>query len=111
MAKSKTNVEELEIFEKVPQAVLLEILRMEDRARFLRESVKESLRRGAPVDQGICDAEIRKTSARRPAWKDVASKFMSQQQMDEVIANTRPTESESLFIGVKKGEMAPEGNV
>ncbi len=108
MAKKKVNPEDLEIFEVVPQAVLLEVLRMQDRLVFLQNSVKASLQKGSKVEEGICGAEIRKTLSRRPAWKEVAEKLMTPEQIAEVIANTPPTESESLHIEVKKGAMAPE---
>jgi len=99
---AKIPDEELEIFEIVPQSVLIECLRLENRNEFLRASIKASIKRGSMVQPGELDAAITTSSRRNPAWKEKLEEIIGEDKVKKIYDETPVTEVESLRISIKK---------
>lgn len=102
---------EVEIFESVPQSVLIECLRLENRAEFLRASIKASITKGAPVDPGDLNAEITISNRRTVDWKDKLAAIIGEDKVKKIYDETPPTEVESLKISIKKNAVLKRDNL
>lgn len=97
--------EDLEIMEVVPQSVLIEYFRLQNRFDFLKQSIRASLERGADVERGDITAKLTKSMRQTPAWKKIAAEVLGAEKVAAIIESTPKTEIISLKVDVKKQAM------
>lgn len=102
---AKIDAEDLEIFEVVPQSVLTEYFRLQNRFDFLKQSIRASLEKGATVERGDITAKLTTSVRQSPAWKKVATELLGKDKVDAIIAETEKTEVISLKVNIKAQAM------
>ncbi len=102
---AKIDDDDLEIMEQIPQSVLVEYFRLQNRFDFLKQSIRASLEKGATVEKGDCTAKLTTSTRRSPAWKKVVTDLLGKEKVDEIIAETEPTQVTSLKVDIKKQAM------
>lgn len=93
---------EIEKFDVVPQSVLMEYLRLQNRSAFLKESIRASLEAGAKVEPGDITAKLSKSMRGTPKWKEELQKIVGADKIKEIMDSTEKTEVVSLKVDVKK---------
>jgi len=99
---SDIDAEDLEVMDEVPQSVLMEYLRLQNRAAFLKDSIRASLERGARVEKGDITAKLQTSKRRTPKWKEELQKIVGADRIKEITASTPEVEVTALKIDVKK---------
>lgn len=102
---AKIDEEDLEIMEIVPQSVLTEYFRLQNRFDFLKQSIRASLEKGAAVEPGDITAKLVTSVRRSPAWKKVVTDLLGKDKVEQIIADTPESEVTSLKVDVKKQAM------
>lgn len=108
---AKIPDDEVEIFEVVPQSVLIECLRLENRAEFLRASIKASVKKGSPVEPGDLTAEIIVSNRRNADWKEKLAAIIGEDKVKKIYDETPPTPVESLKISIKKNAVLKRDDI
>jgi len=108
---AKIDVEDLEIMEIVPQSVLIEYFRLQNRLDFLKQSIRASLEQGADVERGDITAKLTTSVRQSPAWKKIAADAIGAEKVAEIIAETPKTEVISLKVNVKKQAMVKKADL
>lgn len=99
------DADDLEIMEVVPQSVLVEYFRLQNRFDFLKQSIRASLEQGASVEPGDVTAKLVVSTRQAPAWKKVAAELLDKDKIAAIIADTPKTEIVSLKVDIKKQAM------
>ena len=99
------DAEDLEIMDVVPQSVLVEYFRLQNRLDFLKQSIRASLDQGASVERGDITAKLVSSTRQSPAWKEVVTELLGADRAAKIIAETPKTKVVSLKIDVKKQAM------
>jgi hypothetical protein len=99
---AKIPDDELEVFPVVPQSVLKECLRLQNRLDFLRGSVRKSLDEGHAVEEGDLTAKLVTSMRGTPPWKAELEKIIGKDKIKEIQAATPKSPSVSLKIDIKK---------
>lgn len=102
---AKIEDDDLEIMEVIPQSVLTEYFRLQNRFDFLKQSIRASLEKGADVEPGDITAQLITSVRRSPAWKKVVTELLGKDKVEEIIAATPESEVVSLKVDVKKQAM------
>ena len=108
---AKLEDDDLEIMEAIPQSVLVEFFRLQNRAEWLKQSIRRSLEEGASVEKGDITAKLVTSSRRSPAWKKVATELLGKDKVAEIIDGTPATEVTSLKVEVKKQAMVKRDEI
>lgn len=102
---------DLEIMDEIPQSVLIEYLRLQNRLAFLKDSIRASLERGAIVEKGDVTAKIQVSSRRSPKWKDELQKIVGVDKIKEITEATPASEVVSLKVDVNKQAIVQKGEL
>jgi hypothetical protein len=102
---AKIEEEDLEIFDEVPQSVLVEYFRLQNRLDWLKQSIKTSLEKGATVERGDITAKLQKSMRRSPNWKTFLAEIVGDAKIAEITEATPATETVSLKVDIKKQAM------
>lgn len=94
--------DELDIVSEVPQSMLEEYLRLQNRLAFMKESIKASLEKGASVERGDLSAKLKKSQRRSPKWKEEMQKVVGSAGVKAILDATPATEVVSLTVDVDK---------
>lgn len=96
------NEIDLEMMEEVPQSVLMEYLRLQNRLEFIRESIKLSLEHGARVERGDISAKLRRSMRRSPKWKEELQKIVGADKVKAITETYPEVEIVALNVDVNK---------
>lgn len=99
---AKIPDDELEVFETVPQSVLKEALRLQNRYEFIRASIRKSMENGASVEDGDITAKLVTSMRGTPPWQAELEKIVGAAKIQEIKDATPKSPSVSLKIDVKK---------
>jgi hypothetical protein len=99
---SAASETDLEIMDEIPQSVLMEYLRLQNRFAFIKESIKASLERGARVERGDITAKIQRSSRRSPKWKEELQKIVGADKIKEITEMSPAVQIVALKIDVDK---------
>lgn len=108
---AKIDPDDLEVMEQVPQSVLVEYLRLQNRLEFVKASVRASLEQGATVEKGDVTAKLIMSKRQSPKWKEVVAELLGKDKVAEIVAETPVTEVTSLKIDVKKQAMVKKDDL
>src|SRR6185437_7862415 len=80
------------------------LAKLQEHVDTLETSLLARLRAGSAVDEGDLSAEVKRSTRRSPAWKEIVKRLAGRLGLDgdaycsNVIAHTKPSESFSLEI-------------
>ena len=107
---AKIPDDEVEIFDTIPQSVLKEYLRLQNRQEFLKECIRKSLDAGKPVEGGIIDAKLVTSMRGTPPWKAELEKIIGADKVKTIADAWPKSESISLKVTVKTNAVISRGD-